>query len=80
MFLALDIGNSQVTCGIYNEGKWIHTLRIQSDLNFWKQIITLKEYKIVDAAISSVVPRLSSVYLESINNNRGQLCQIEKKF
>jgi len=68
MFLALDIGNSQVTCGIFHDGKWIHTLRIPSNLNFWNQFISLQKYEITDAAISSVVPKLTGVYIESINN------------
>jgi len=68
MFLALDIGNSHVTCGIFNEGQWIHTLRIPSNLNFWSQFMTLQEYEITDAAISSVVPRLTDVYAETNKN------------
>ena len=68
MFLALDIGNSNVTCGIFHEGKWIHIHRIPSNLNFWGRFTKLKEYKITDAAISSVVPKLTDIYLESINN------------
>ena len=68
MFLALDIGNSHVTCGIFYKGKWIHILRIPSNLNFWNQFITLQEYKIKEAAISSVVPRLTEVYAQSIKN------------
>ena len=68
MFLALDIGNSQVTCGIFHDGKWIHTLRIPSNLNYWNQFILLKKYEVKDAAISSVVPKLTNVYVESINN------------
>ena len=67
MFLALDIGNSHVTCGIF-QGEWMHTIRIPSNLNFWDQLSTLQKYEITDAAISSVVPRLTSVYIESIKN------------
>ena len=68
MFLALDIGNSHVTCGVFNEGQWLHTLRIPSNLNFWSRFMTLQEYEITDAAISSVVPRLTDVYVQSIKN------------
>ena len=68
MFLALDIGNSHVTCGIFNQGQWIHILRIPSNLNFCSRFMTLQEYEITDAAISSVVPRLTDVYVHSIKN------------
>ena len=37
-------------------------------MNFWDQFFPLKEYNITQAAISSVVPRLTSVYIESIRN------------
>ena len=68
MFLALDIGNSQVTCGIFHNGEWIHTLRIPSNLNYWNQFVSLKKFEVTDAAISSVVPKLTEVYVETINN------------
>ena len=68
MFLALDIGNSHVTCGVFNDGQWINTLRIPSNLNFWSRFMTLQEYEITDAAISSVVPRLTDVYFHSIKD------------
>ena len=68
MFLALDIGNSHVVCAIHDAKKWIHSIRISSNLDFWNKFITLKEYDITDAAISSVVPRLTSTYIESIRN------------
>ena len=68
MFLALDIGNSHVVCAVHDEKKWIHSIRIPSNLNFWNQFFPLKEYNITQAAISSVVPRLTSVYIESIRN------------
>ena len=68
MFLALDIGNSHVVCAIHDSNKWIHSMRISSNFDFWNQFITLQGYNITDAAISSVVPRLTSVYVESIRN------------
>ena len=68
MFLALDIGNSHVVCAIHDAKKWIHNIRISSNLDFWNKFKTLKEYDITDAAISSVVPHLTSVYIESIRN------------
>ena len=68
MLLALDIGNSHVVCAVHDSQKWIHSLRITSNLNFWNKFKTLLEYNITDAAISSVVPRLTPVYVESIRN------------
>ena len=68
MFLALDIGNSHVTCAVHDTKKWFHSIRIPSTLNFWNQFLTLKAFNITQAAISSVVPQLTSVYIESIRN------------
>ena len=68
MFLALDIGNSHVSCGVHENGKWVHTLRISSNLDFWSRFITLKEFAIKHSAISSVVPKLTPVYMEAIRN------------
>ena len=68
MFLALDIGNSNVVCAVYDSKKWIHSIRISSNLDFCNKFKTLKEYDITHAAISSVVPKLTPVYVESIRN------------
>ena len=68
MFLALDIGNSHVTCGVHENGKWVHALRIPSNLDFWSRFISLKEFAVKHAAISSVVPKLTPVYVEAIRN------------
>ena len=68
MLLALDIGNSHVVCAIHDSKKWIHDLRIPATLDFWNQFFTLSEYNIKEVAISSVVPRLTTVYSESIRN------------
>ena len=68
MFLALDIGNSNVVCAVCDSKKWIHSIRISSNLDFWNKFKTLKEYDITHAAISSVVPKLTPAYVESIRN------------
>ena len=73
MMLAVDIGNTNVTCGVHDGKKWVHTLRLASTLDFWDQFSTLKEFKITESTISSVVPNLTQVYIESIRN----LFQIE---
>ena len=68
MFLALDIGNSHVVCAVHDAKKWTHSIRISSNLDFSNKFKALKKYDITHAAISSVVPRLTSVYIESIRN------------
>ena len=68
MFLAIDIGNSHVVCAIHDANKWIHKIRISSNLEFWNQFKTLQEYDITHAAISSVVPCMTSAYVESVRN------------
>ena len=68
MILAVDIGNTNVTCGVYSGKKWVHTLRLPSTLDFWNQFSALKEIDITESAISSVVPDLTQVYIESIQN------------
>ena len=68
MILAVDIGNTNVTCGVYDGKKWVHTLRLPSTLDFWNQFSILKEFDITESAISSVVPDLTQVYIESIQN------------
>ena len=68
MFLALDIGNSNVVCAVCDSKKWIHSIRIYSNRNFWNKFKTLKEYDITHAAISSVVPKLTLAYVDSIRN------------
>ena len=68
MLLALDIGNSHIVCAVHDSKKWIHNIRISSNLDFWNKFKTLKEYDITNAAISSVVPKLTPIYVESIRN------------
>lgn len=67
MFLAIDIGNTNISCGIHDK-KWIQILKIPSNLNFWDSLLKLKKHEISHAAISSVVPRLDSIFEESIRN------------
>tara|TARA_Y100001970_G_C14078708_1_gene773469 strand:+ start:280 stop:1008 length:729 start_codon:yes stop_codon:yes gene_type:complete len=68
MFLAIDIGNSNVTCGVYHKNKWLHQERILSNFNFWNNLTSLKKFNISKVAISSVVPKLTDIYKESIIN------------
>ena len=46
MMLAVDIGNTNVTCGVHDGKKWVYTLRLPSTLYFWNQFSTLKEFGI----------------------------------
>tara|TARA_Y100000588_G_scaffold110952_1_gene121664 strand:+ start:5655 stop:6389 length:735 start_codon:yes stop_codon:yes gene_type:complete len=68
MLLAIDIGNSHVVCAIYDSKKWIHNIRIPSNMNFWQKFSSLEKYDITFATISSVVPRLTPIYTEAIKN------------
>jgi len=68
MLLALDIGNSHVVCAVHDSKKWIQSIRISSSLDFWNKFKTLKKYDFTHAAISSVVPKLTPVYIESIRD------------
>ena len=89
MFLAIDIGNTNVVCGVYDEDKWIYTLRISSDLNYFEKLFALKKFNLKNVAISSVVPKLTILYKETILNlfniesyiinykNSGLLLEIE---
>ena len=65
--LAIDIGNTHVTCGIH-EKDWIEIIRIPSNLNFWNSFSKIKKHGISHAAISSVVPKLNPIYEEAIRN------------
>ena len=67
MFLAIDIGNTHISCGIH-EKKWIQILRIPSNLNFLNSLLELKKHDVSHVAISSVVPKLDSIFEESIRN------------
>tara|TARA_B110000438_G_scaffold222132_1_gene215490 strand:- start:364 stop:1092 length:729 start_codon:yes stop_codon:yes gene_type:complete len=66
MFLAIDIGNSNISCGIYNNNEWQKIFRIPTNKNFQGQLIQLKKYNIQDVAISSVVPELTNLFLNTI--------------
>ena len=68
MFLAIDIGNTHVVCAIHNSKKWVHILRIKSNLNFWQRLESIKTYSISSVAISSVVPNLTKIYFEAVRN------------
>ena len=68
MFLAIDIGNTNIVCGLYDGSDWIHQFRISSDLNFWDEFKQLKKFNIKKIGISSVVPTLTLVIYEAAKN------------
>lgn len=68
MLLTIDIGNTNVVCAVFEDDKIIDYVRIQSDLNFWKEFYPLHTHPVSDAVISSVVPRLTIVYEEACRN------------
>ena len=80
MFLAIDIGNSNVVIGLYSEDEWVQTWRINTitdstapvfyerairDL-FFENLIPLQEVNLI--GISSVVPNLNTPYELVLNN------------
>ncbi len=73
--LALDIGNTNTSIGIYNKDKLIDTFRISSDIKrtvdeygvLLCSFLNLKKLKIEGAIISSVVPKLAVTYKEAIS-------------
>jgi len=67
IFLAIDIGNTHVTCGIY-DNKWKEIIRIPSNIDFCNSFLSLKKHGITHAAISSVVPKLNVIYIKSIQD------------
>jgi len=66
MFLALDVGNTFVKIGIYEEEKLIHFAKFKHN-EFSANLI--KEFKITNAAISSVVPSINNFLISEIENN-----------
>ncbi len=80
MFIAVDIGNTHTVLGIYHDSRWIYEKRfpssplpkepalqkqIASSFNAWH----VKPENISGAGISSVVPSLTKLYLNTIYAN-----------
>lgn len=64
MLLAADIGNSNITLGIFDNDCLIETCRLVSDasISYESQLESLKGYSIDSCAIASVVTELSSIF------------------
>lgn len=73
MFLAIDIGNTNVTVGIYDGESWMLSMRVPSNKKILNGLASLSKFKISASAISSVVPNLTADYEEEVYN----LFQIE---
>ncbi len=60
---------NDIFCIFQINGIWVRIkIPYTYSFNFWNKFKTLKEYDITNAAISSVVPKLTPLYIESIRN------------
>lgn len=77
MILVADIGNTNITCGIYQEKNIVKTFRISSDKtkkveNFVEEIkLNTKDFKITKCIIGSVVDELNELVKNSCDNIFG---------
>lgn len=87
MFLAVDIGNTNITMGVYDNKKPIFLTRLATDRSRtpdqyaveFKQIFRLYDMHRSDfssAAISSVVPELSATMSEAVEKTTGSIPMI----
>ncbi len=75
IILALDIGNTNTSIGIFDNDKLIDTFRLSSSVTKTEDeygillltFLSHKNLKIEGAIISSVVPKLAETYKEAIN-------------
>ncbi|MBR2068583.1 MAG: type III pantothenate kinase [Candidatus Gastranaerophilales bacterium] len=75
IILAIDIGNTHASIGIYDGNKLVDTFRISSDIKRTVDeygilicgFLNHKNLKIEGAIISSVVPKLGETYKEALN-------------
>lgn len=77
MLLGIDIGNSNVTLGLFSEGELLHTFRLQSRreqtsdeyaiaLVALLELPRLARADVTHAVIASVVPQLSAVFARAV--------------
>ncbi len=66
--LAIDLGNTNVVCAVYDDEKIMHRTRVKSDRNFWSKFQSLVEFSPEAVMISSVVPELGKIYFEACRN------------
>ena len=74
MILVADIGNTNITCGIYQEENLVKTFRLISDKTKTKEIFVnelknnTQNYKITKCFIGSVVEELNQVFKQSCDS------------
>ena len=72
MLLAADIGNSNITIGIFDKDCLVETCRFISDIGInYESQLAFKSYNITDCAIISVVEELSDVFKQACDNILG---------
>lgn len=73
MLFAIDIGNTDISCGLWDEGRWIHVWRIptdvmQSEIHYGMRIrnhffeARIAEQNVERVVMSCVVPALASKF------------------
>lgn len=83
MFLAVDIGNTNIVFGVYESNKWVCNWRIQTDRNrtpdeyavLFRDFLSEADLKLKDfdrAAVSSVVPSLTRGISEILTQRTGK--------
>jgi type III pantothenate kinase len=68
MILTIDIGNTNVVCVAFDGEKVVHKERMESGMDFWCQFRTFAHHDIEKVIIGSVVPNLTTVYVEASKN------------
>ncbi len=82
MLLAVDIGNTNITLGVYENEKLIHTCRLATDVQRTEyqyaaelmiifSLNKISRENIDGAIISSVVPELTNIFYEAIESVTG---------
>lgn len=83
MFLAIDIGNTDVVFGVYRDRNWAQTFRISSRIGadaapyqeFWRHILSQNDWKPTDferVMLSTVVPSLKPVFTAWLHTDFGE--------
>lgn len=82
MFLAADVGNSNIVIGIYHKGDWVQVWRVETDsgkvrddyvsqLRSLLSAANLQSDTVTQAMIASVVPNLSAELMAAIEKVTG---------
>ncbi len=70
MLLAIDIGNTNVTIGLFEKNSLIYKNNIHTDINYdYKQDLSIlyTSYSFCDCIISSVVDEITNIIAEAVN-------------